>query len=171
MDNYALCYRLLKAESEADVEEILKKAGYMADDPNLWQPFGGFGMNLNQINNQQSDATAAMVEKLINSIDAVLMAECYQAGIDPKGSEAPRTMAEAVDRLFKVKDGRLENLSPTQRTKLAERIHFVATGSKREPCYIVVDSGGHHRRALRARAVFALAVASSPNLRDTRLQG
>lgn len=38
---------------------------------------------------------------------------------------------EAVDRLFKVNDGRLDNLTPTQRTKLAERIYFVATGSKK----------------------------------------
>ena len=141
MENYTLCGRLLRAESEVEVEQVLKNAGYLADDPNLWQPFGGFGMNLNQINNQQSDATAALVEKLINSIDAVLMAECYQAGIDPKGAAAPRTMTEAVEQLFKVKDGRLENLSPIQRTELAERIHFVATGSRREPSYMVVDSG------------------------------
>ncbi len=141
MDNYELCEFLLKAESEADVEDVLKKAGYAGDDPNIWQPFGGFGMNLNQINNQQSDATAALVEKLINSIDAVLMAECHHSGIDPKGTDAPRTMAEAVDRLFKVKDGRLEYLLPKERTTLAGRIHFVATGSKREPCYLVVDSG------------------------------
>lgn len=141
MDNYELCDFLLKAESEAEVEEILKNAGYFADDANLWQPFGGFGMNLNQINNQQSDATAALVEKLINSIDAVLMAECHYQGIDPKGTAAPRTMVEAVERLFKVKDGRLEYLLATERTKLAGRIHFVATGSKKEPCYLIVDSG------------------------------
>jgi hypothetical protein len=141
MDNYSLLDLLLKVESETEVDEALKKAGYFNDDAEFWQPFGGFGMNLNTINNQQSDATAALVEKLINSIDAVLMAECYSAGIDPKSAEAPRTMAEAVDKLFKVKDGRLENLMATERTKLAERIHLVATGAKREPCYLVVDKG------------------------------
>jgi hypothetical protein len=141
MDNYEFCQLLLKAESEDEVEDALKKAGYLADDPRVWQPFGGFGMNLNQINNQQSDATAALVEKLINSIDAVLMAECYQSGTDPKGPEAPRTMAEAVEQLFKVKDGRLENLLPKERTALAGRIHFVATGSKPNPCYLIIDSG------------------------------
>jgi hypothetical protein len=141
MDNFELFDLLLKAETETEVEDVLKKANYNADDATLWQPFGGFGMNLNQINNQQSDATAALVEKLINSIDAVLMAECYQAGIDPKGTNAPRTMAEAVDKLFKVKDGRLEHLSAADRTKLAERIQFVATGPKKEPCYLVVDKG------------------------------
>lgn len=141
MDNYELFDQLLKAEGETEVDDVLKKTGYHNDDSNLWQPFGGFGMNLNQINNQQSDATAALVEKLINSIDAVLMAECYNADIDPKGADAPRSMAEAVARLFKVKDGRLENLTAAERTKLAERIHFVATGTKKEPCYLVVDRG------------------------------
>jgi hypothetical protein len=141
MDNYQLFDLLLKAEGESEVDDILRKVGFLNDNPDVWQPFGGFGMNLNQINNQQSDATAALVEKLINSIDAVLMAECHYAGIDPKGADAPRTMAEAVQRLFKVKDGRLENLTPTERTALAERIHFAATGTKKEPCYLVVDRG------------------------------
>ena len=141
MNNYELCEQLLKAEGEADVDQVLKEAGFLNDDSANWMPFGGFGMNLNQINNQQSDATGALVEKLINSIDAVLMGECYRVGIDPKGKDAPRTMAEAAERLFSIKDGRLENLSPSQRTALAERIHFVATGTKKEPSYLVVDKG------------------------------
>src|SRR5215469_5266049 len=141
MDSYTLCEMLLKAESEDAVDDALKKAGYWEDDPKNWQPFGGFGMNLNQINNQQSDPTAALVEKLINSIDAVLMAECYPAGVDPKGPDAPRTMGQAVERLFQVKDGGLENLLAKERTALADRIHFVATGSAKNPCYMVVDSG------------------------------
>ena len=72
MDNFKLFDLLLKAETETEVEDVLIKANYNADDSTLWQPFGGFGMNLNQINNQQSDATAALVEKLINSIDALM---------------------------------------------------------------------------------------------------
>jgi hypothetical protein len=55
--------------------------------------------------------------------------------------DAPRTMTEAAEKLFSIKDGRLENLSPSQRTALAERIHFVATGTKKEPSYLVVDKG------------------------------
>lgn len=51
MDNYSLFDLLLKAESEDDVEKALEKAGYLADDSNFWRPFGGFGMNLNTINN------------------------------------------------------------------------------------------------------------------------
>src|SRR5207237_9114178 len=98
MNNYELFDRLLRAETETEVACILKEECLLDDDRAIWQPFGGFEMNLNQINNQQSDATAALVEKLINSIDAVLMAKCYQAGIDPKSQAAPRTMAIVVEQ-------------------------------------------------------------------------
>jgi hypothetical protein len=141
MGNYELCDLLLKAEDEDRVNDILKSVGYFNDDPTLWRPFGGVEMNFGQIGNQAADPTPALVEKLINSIDAVLMADCYRAGIDPRGEEAPRSMAEAVEKFFKVKDGRLENLGPTERTKLADRIHFIATGSKTNPSYLVVDKG------------------------------
>jgi len=67
MSNYELCDQLLKAEGEADVDQVLKEAGFLNDDTANWIPFGGFGMNLNQINNQQSDATGALVEKLMLS--------------------------------------------------------------------------------------------------------
>src|SRR5579864_7776860 len=139
MDNYKLFELLLRADDEGEVDQILTKVGYLNDDPQLWLPFGGFEMNWSQIGNQQAEPTPALVEKLINSIDAVLMAECYKAGIDPKGNKAPGSMAEAVVQFFKVKDGRLENLSASQRTALADNIHFIATGSKGSPCYVIVD--------------------------------
>jgi hypothetical protein len=141
MENYTLFDLLLRAEDEGEVDQILKSAGYLNDDSNVWLPFGGFEMNFSQIGNQQAEPTPALVEKLINSIDAVLMAECYKAGIDPKGDKAPGSMAEAVVRFFKVKDGRLENLSAPQRTELADHIHFIATGSKGAPSYMIVDKG------------------------------
>jgi hypothetical protein len=105
MDNYTLCNLLLKAENEEEVDQILKNAGSLNDDSTLWAPFGGFEMNFSQIGNQQAEPTPALVEKLINSIDAVLMAECYKAGIDPKEAKASGSMAEAVEKFLKVRDG------------------------------------------------------------------
>lgn len=141
MENYELCDLLLKAEDESQVDEILKSVGYLNDDPTLWVPFGGFEMNISQIGNQGAEPTQPLVEKLINSIDAVLTSECYKAGIDPKGPEAPQGMAAAVEKFFEVRDGRLENLTALERTKLADNIHFIATGSKTSPSYLVVDKG------------------------------
>jgi hypothetical protein len=141
MDNYRLFELLLTAEDEVEVDDILKREGYLNDDPTVWLPFGGIEMNVGIIQNQQAEATPALIEKVINSIDAVLMAECYRAGIDPRGPKAPRTMVEAVVKFFRVRDGRLENLTPGQRTTLADNIHFVATGSKNTPSYLIVDRG------------------------------
>lgn len=141
MDNYVLFEQLLRAESEGEVDEILEHAGLLNDDKDLWRPFGDVEMNLSTINNQQSDPTAALVEKLINAIDAVLISECFKAGLNPGGDEAPHTMAEAVEKFLGVKDGRLENLSATERTALADNIHLVATGTKKNPSYLIIDRG------------------------------
>src|SRR6266542_179192 len=141
MDNLSLFERLLKAEDETDVNKILEEAGYFTDDPNIWQPFGNYEMNFNLIGNQQADPTAAFVEKVINAGDAVLMAECFKRGLDPESDAAPQSMADAVKEFFNVRDGRLENLSATELTALAEKIQVVAVGAKKSPSYLIVDRG------------------------------
>jgi len=46
---------------------------------------------------QQSLADAALVEKLINSVDAVLIRRCYENNKHPEGEQAPQSMREAVE--------------------------------------------------------------------------
>ena len=75
--------QLLKAESENKADEILKRAGYGLDNESAWQPLGGMENNFSTVGNQQTEATAALVEKIINGLDADLMAECFRAGVDP----------------------------------------------------------------------------------------
>src|SRR5207245_1134705 len=74
-------------------------------------------------------------------IDAILMAECFRRGIDPESKAAPHSMSKAVEEFFKIRDGKLENLTATEQTKLAERIHLVAVGSKAQPSYLIIDNG------------------------------
>ena len=81
-----LCVKLAKAESEDEVITLLKKEGYW-DNPDVWKNFGDNENNFATIGNQQSRPEAAIVEKLINSVDAVLMAECLSRHIDPAGEE------------------------------------------------------------------------------------
>jgi len=70
-----------------------------------------------------------------------LMSKCLEAGIDPKGREAPRNINEALVKFFSIPDGKLSKLYPRQRAMLAENIHLVATGSKSNPCYSIIDKG------------------------------
>lgn len=132
-------HALLHAESEAQVLQVLTR--YKLHDPSLWRPLGGEDNNFAIVGNQHTDPTGALVEKVINAIDANLMAECFISGIDPEGDEAPATMTNAVESFFRVKHGRLGDLSARELTALADRIHLVAVGSKEDPCYLVIDKG------------------------------
>jgi len=95
-DPQELCLRLLKAEAEEEVVDILKKQDFW-NDRSVWKPYGDIQNNRSIVSNQQSSAVAALVEKLVNSIDAALMSECYRKGIDPKYSKAPKSMREAAE--------------------------------------------------------------------------
>lgn len=139
MDNVELFEQLLHAETEDAVDSILSTAGYLQDET-AWRPLG-FENNFAAIGNQQSDPSGAFVEKIINGEDGVLMAMCFAAGIDPESPEAPRTMAEAVEKFCGVRDGRLDNLSTSEQAKLADNIHVVVVGSKDNPNYLIIDRG------------------------------
>lgn len=135
-----LCINLAKSESEEEVINLLKKACFW-DDPEVWKNFGDNENNFATIGNQQSRPEAAIVEKLINSVDAVLMAECLIRNIDPAGEDSPINVSEALERFFKIPEGKLTNISANERSKLANRIFFVATGEKSDPCYSIIDTG------------------------------
>jgi hypothetical protein len=134
------CLRLLKAETEEEVTEILTKHGYW-NDRSVWKPYGDMPNNRSIVGNQQSSSVAALVEKLVNSIDAILMAECYRKGVDPKSPKAPKTMRAAAELFFGIQEGRIQNLEQLERRKLAEKIQLVAVGTKENPAYIIVDDG------------------------------
>jgi hypothetical protein len=135
-----LCLDLLNAESEDEVTKILENNGLL--DDSLWQDLGDDENNFAIIGAQQSSPAAALVEKIINSIDAVLMAKCLIAGIDPTSLDAPQSMAEAAEKFIGVINGSLLNLDSNQRSKLAEKsIWMIATGSKDSPCYSFIDFG------------------------------
>lgn len=140
-DMRALFDQLLTAEDEREADRILVRAGLGLDNETAWRPLGDMENNFSTVGNQQTEATAALVEKLINGIDAALMAEAFKLKIDPEGPGAPKTMAEATERFFGVKDGMLGNLVAKQLTDLATKIHVVAVGEKTSPSYLIVDGG------------------------------
>lgn len=90
-DARALCRRLLDAESENAVQEIVDSVPEMRDARN-WRPLDGRETNFNVTSNQASDGGKALTELMTNMVDAVLMKYAQKAGIDPKGKKAPRTM-------------------------------------------------------------------------------
>ena len=141
-----LCLDLLRADTEDQVIDILRQAGYW-DDPDVWRAFGDKEDNFSTMGNQSSNAEAALVEKLVNSVDAVLMGECMSAGISPNAPDAPPSIPEAVAQFFfndSTKANTLGHISywhDERRRELSQRITLAATGSPRKPSITVVDNG------------------------------
>ena len=82
------------APTEDGVEKVIRNFPDVFKQEN-WYPLGGDENTFGVIENQQSNPIAALIEKITNSIDAVLMKKCLEAGIDPKSEKAPKSMEEA----------------------------------------------------------------------------
>lgn len=110
-----------------------------------WSPLGGNENNYGVIENQQASPIAALIEKITNSIDATLMKKCYEAGIDPKSPDAPKTMDEARERFFP--DFKNWDLS-APRKKQSKDLQILADGPKLRPSLTIYDNGeGQHPHA------------------------
>ena len=137
---------LLHADDEDDVIAILKDRGYW-DRPEVWREYGDRSGNFSTIGNQQSRPEAALVEKIINSVDSRLMNECLTNGTDPTSSSAPPSIRHAVARFFEGKEidaasgGTIRDWAPSQRTEESRNITLVATGRRSNPCLTIADVG------------------------------
>jgi len=134
------CMDLAYSNTENKVIKILDKYGYWNSQKD-WRSYGDTENNFATIGNQQTKPEAALVEKIINSVDAMLTSKCLEEKINPEGRNAPKNMRDALIKYFKIYDGKLTNLSSLERGKLAENICLVATGSKINPSYTIVDKG------------------------------
>ena len=57
--------------------------------------------NVGQVHGQQSQPVKAFVEKITNSIDALLVLMCIKNGLDPTDwDNVPRTVSEAVEKFI-----------------------------------------------------------------------
>lgn len=141
MNLQTLFEKLYAAATETDVEAIIKANPSIFRQEN-WHPIGDNESNFSIIENQQSNPIAALVEKVTNSIDAILMKQCLEENIDPKSKEAPKSMDEAIDLFFpKHKNWDLF----TARRQQAEEIQIIADGPTRESAIIIYDNGeGQH---------------------------
>lgn len=169
MTNYQpLFQQLLRAESENEVLAVLADWNLL-DASDEWRPFGDEENNFSTVGNQHADPTGALVEKVINAIDARLMSACYAAGIDPEGPDAPQTMQGATEQFFGIKGGRLGDLTDKERRALAVGIELVAVGSKSAPNYLIVDRGEGQTPAMFPETF--LSIGKSNKLRIPFVQG
>lgn len=141
-----LCTALIHADSENEVIKLLEDAGYW-NKPAAWRHLGDNENNYSTIGNQQSRSDAALVEKLVNSVDAILMNECLVRRIHADGPNAPKNITDAVSAFFSdgsAEGGKISLWSDQRRTEVARRISLASTGASAKqgkPCLTVSDSG------------------------------
>ncbi len=133
--------KLFNAKTEEEIQEIITNNPSVFKREN-WVPVGGNESNYGIIENQQSNPIAALVEKVTNSMDALLTKKCLEAGIHPESNEAPKSMNEAIEKFYP--DYKQWDL-PTFRRRQAEEIQVVADGPPRNTSVIIYDNGeGQH---------------------------
>ncbi len=137
-----LFWQVFQANGWKEIDEIVKNNHLFKNSSN-WYPYGGKDKNDTSnhatFSNQQSDPIAALVEKLTNAIDSLLLKECKLKDINPKDTnKAPKTMSEAVEKFFDIKNG---DLNEANIGKLAKNIQIIATGEKTNPDLTIYDNG------------------------------
>lgn len=131
-NNYCMIYITLKIP-KVSINVIEK---YCLNNPENWRPYGGNQNNAGIFENQQSSPENALVEKITNSIDAILMKQCLIRGISPREkemSDVPKDMFQAVENFWGVKDGRWENVTASERNEVAQNLQIILSSDKKTP--------------------------------------
>lgn len=130
--------------------QLLVDSGYW-DRAEVWRPVGDNSNNRAIIGNQQEDAVSALAEKITNSVDAILINRCLEAGIDPRGPDAPKSLRSAIAKFFLNSNDENAGMSRfwgTDRLQSAKELEQVTkqiwlsvTGSAKAPSISIVDHG------------------------------
>ena len=132
---------LYSAKTEDDVDKVINNHSDIFKQEN-WYPLGGNENNFGVIENQQSNPIAALIEKITNSIDAVLMKKCLEVSINPKSGQAPKSMEEAKAKFF-ANHGDWD--LPSKRKEQSESLQIIADGPRLNPSLTIYDDGeGQH---------------------------
>ena len=133
--NKQLLLDILKCQTAEELEKIVTEEKF---DQEGWLFYGGRSNNVGTVDGQMHDADNALMEKITNSIDAILMRRCYEEGIDPRDkASAPKTMSEAIERFF----GGKEKLREKRSEFAKEWLRVTAEGKKDRPTITIIDKG------------------------------
>ena len=149
MTTAELCMKFMRADTEDEVVDILRLQN-LWDRDECWRPIGDVENNFGTIGNQQSDAIAALAEKIVNGIDARLTNACLVSGVEPTSAEAPQSIRQAVGEFFEGRPpdsemgGRIYEWSDDEATRQGRLLTVAATGMKPDqgnPSITIADDG------------------------------
>ena len=103
-----------------------------------WRPYGDNEAFYGVVENQQAHPVPALVEKIMNGIDAILEKKVVEDGIDVRSDRAPKSVKEALDRYFP--NHRNWDLGDFRRQQ-ARDLQIVASGPRRDTSLLIYDNG------------------------------
>ncbi len=147
-DMEQLFWAIFNSRDENDLHKIVT-TNHVLSDENNWFPYGGINKsdrsNFATFENQQPSPIPALVEKITNSIDTLLLKKCRLEKINPKSTDAPKSMQDAVEKFFGIRNGDFSEIDEKKRREIAENIQIIATGDRDAPNLMVYDNGeGQH---------------------------
>lgn len=166
MDYKNLFLEIYSAKDEAELQDVINRHPKLFSDHNNWKPLGENKSNFSVVKNQQSNPIAALIEKATNSIDAILTRRCLEEGIDPKSSDAPQTMSEAIEQFFPDRNWDLRDMRKSQ----AEEIQIIADGrgpmpkqGRRYDTSIIIYDNGEGQRPEKFEDTFLSLMKGNKN--------
>lgn len=134
--NREILFQLLGAKTAEEIKAIVNSHDFF--DSCDWISYGGRSNNVGTVDGQMREADNALMEKITNSIDAILMRRCYEEGIDPRDPKnAPKTVSEAVEIFF----GGKEKLREKRSEFAKEWLRISAEGKRDRPTITIIDKG------------------------------
>ena len=137
MDVKTLFRQLFDAATETEVDAIFEQYDLL-QKPEFWRPYGDNEAMFGVVENQQANPVPALVEKVMNGIDAILEKKVLEDRIDPRSPEAPQSLKEALDRYF---PGHKNWDIGQARRERARDLQIVASGPRSDTSLLVYDDG------------------------------
>ena len=141
--NKEILSKLLKATTQEEVTELINTHPFFRNAK--WVPYGNQENNAGTIKAQSPDPIGALVEKVTNGIDSLLIRMCWDNKIDPTSLGAPRSQREAIRKFFGEKIAKFELSDKEVRKIAAKTVRVIAEGTADKPTFSVIDFGeGQH---------------------------
>ena len=146
--NKEILQRLLELTSSEDIAKLIENDDFFKSDNCKWMPYGKRENNAGQVEGQMKNSSNALVEKLTNSIDALLMRQCYEVegeAPDSKNPKLPKSLSEALTRYF----GGEDKINKKRSEWAKQHLVVLAEGNKKKPTLTIIDRGeGQSPKAL-----------------------
>lgn len=138
--NKEILLKLLSIASSDEIASFIKNDDFFQSENCSWKPYGGRELNAPQIEGQMKSSSNALVEKLTNSTDALLMRRCYEVeGVSPESgnTKLPKTLLEAITKYF----GTDEEINRKRSEWAKQHLVVLAEGDKKKPTITIIDRG------------------------------